>query len=227
MVPVDHTLPGPPVLDRASRSGVLLADFKVIQQIGRRFGDVIREEFNIETAPLCADEAGCLVGFKDADALGNSLVKATGERERRLRAKGLRASAQIKGKLRQVDRGKALDLPEQETINGSFFRDSRAIENASDATPGADGREANHSLPGSSETSTKLPRSPSSGKSHEQAAYHGSPHIFDRFSLDAIDTDERARGRGGWVRAWASERGRGSLPGPFWCPPRQVWALTP
>jgi len=54
-----------------------------------RFGDEIRN-LGIEPAALTRSEATYLAGFRDVDQLRNRVSKAKGERERRLRAKGIR-----------------------------------------------------------------------------------------------------------------------------------------
>jgi hypothetical protein len=57
--------------------------------IEERFGDVIRDELGVEPHALTADEARYLSGFRNADALRNSLAKAASDRERRLSSKGI------------------------------------------------------------------------------------------------------------------------------------------
>lgn len=64
----------------------------VIKTLERRFGNEIREIFNIEPAALTAAEAGYLIGFKDAGTLRNRSIKAAQERDTRLRTKGVRTS---------------------------------------------------------------------------------------------------------------------------------------
>ncbi len=77
-------------LASGSRSGELTAPQKVVTEIERRFGDAIREEFNIEPAALTADEAGYLIGFRNADEIRNRAAKARAARAERRRSKGLR-----------------------------------------------------------------------------------------------------------------------------------------
>ncbi len=50
-----------------------------MKRVEWRFGDVIRNEFQIDPAALTADEAGYLSNFRDADQLRASIAK--GRRE--------------------------------------------------------------------------------------------------------------------------------------------------
>lgn len=81
------------LLVNAGRRGVLTPEPSLVRLVEARFGDEIREWFNIEPEALTAAEAGYLSGFRDAQSLGNSIAKARDERGRRLRAKGVRPSA--------------------------------------------------------------------------------------------------------------------------------------
>ncbi len=67
------------VLANAGRSGVLTPRRQDVRRIEGRFGDVIRNEFQIDPATLTADEAAYLSNFPDADQLRASIAK--GRRE--------------------------------------------------------------------------------------------------------------------------------------------------
>ena len=73
----------------ASRSGSLSCNAKVLREIERRFGDEIRQQFGIEPSALTAEEAGYLIGFRSAEEIRGRAAKATEERRRRLRSKGI------------------------------------------------------------------------------------------------------------------------------------------
>lgn len=79
-------------LTNAMRTDKIIPVKLVIKILERRFGNEIREIFNIEPAALTAAEAGYLIGFKDADTLRNRAVKAGRERSERLLSKGIRTS---------------------------------------------------------------------------------------------------------------------------------------
>lgn len=80
-------------LTNASRAATLTANNKATSEIERRFGNEVRELFNIEPSALTAAEAGYIIGLRDADALRNRAASARTERDERLRAKGIRISS--------------------------------------------------------------------------------------------------------------------------------------
>jgi hypothetical protein len=81
---------GAVVLVNAARSGFIAPDPRVVRQLERRFGDAIRELFNIEPTALTGEEAGYLIGFRIADEIRNRSTKAKQETAHRLRTRGLR-----------------------------------------------------------------------------------------------------------------------------------------
>ncbi len=80
---------GTVTLANASRSGKMDAGRHQIAEIERRYGNEVRTKFGIEPKALTRDEATYLLGFKDADALGNRATAAQRQRVERLRAKGI------------------------------------------------------------------------------------------------------------------------------------------
>lgn len=80
---------GTVTLVNASRTGLYTPKPAQIREIEARYGDVVRQEFGVEPAALTADEASYILNFRDADRLRESIAKARGERDTRLRAKGL------------------------------------------------------------------------------------------------------------------------------------------
>lgn len=76
-------------LANASRSGRMAPSEKIVRDLERRFGDEIRKIFGVEPDALTADEAGYLIGFRDADALRSRAAKARAENARRRSAKGV------------------------------------------------------------------------------------------------------------------------------------------
>lgn len=72
----DGTVAGGVVIVKAARTGRLLADPRVTARLERRFGDVIRELFDIDPAALTAEEARYLDGFRSADEIRNRSIKA-------------------------------------------------------------------------------------------------------------------------------------------------------
>ncbi|MCC6775623.1 MAG: strawberry notch family protein [Hyphomicrobiales bacterium] len=81
---------GAVLLANAGRSGVLTPTRAVIRDIERRYGDAIRENFDIEPAGLTADEAAYIRNFRDARALREGVAKARRQRSERLASKGIR-----------------------------------------------------------------------------------------------------------------------------------------
>lgn len=73
----------------ASRSGSLVCKAEVIREIERRFGDEVRQQFGIEPNALTAEEGGYLIGFRSVEEIRGRAAKATEERRRRLRSKGI------------------------------------------------------------------------------------------------------------------------------------------
>ena len=87
---VEHGDRGQPgVMVGAARSGRLIPDRSLTAELERRYGDAIRESFQIDPAALTAEEAGYLIGFRTADEIRNRSTKAKQETDRRLRARGL------------------------------------------------------------------------------------------------------------------------------------------
>jgi hypothetical protein len=82
---------GSVVLVDASRTQSLAPTAKQISEIERRFGDEVRELFEIEPAALTQAEATYILGFRDADSLRKRAAKAERERSDRLHAKGVQA----------------------------------------------------------------------------------------------------------------------------------------
>ena len=74
-----EVIAGVVVLAYAGRSGVLTPRRQDVKRVEGRFGDVIRNEFQIDPAALTADEAVYLANFRDADQLRASIAK--GRRE--------------------------------------------------------------------------------------------------------------------------------------------------
>lgn len=81
---------GSVLLVNASRLGSLAPALRRVSEIERRFGDAVREIFDIDPAGLTASEAGYLLNFRDADALRARATGAVRQRNERLRAKGIR-----------------------------------------------------------------------------------------------------------------------------------------
>ncbi len=74
----------------AAQSGRLAPDRRLVTQLERRFGDVIRNLFRIAPAALTAEEAGYRIGFRSADEIRNRSIKARQETADRVRARGVR-----------------------------------------------------------------------------------------------------------------------------------------
>jgi hypothetical protein len=83
------------VLANASRSGKIIPAPHVVEQIKRRYGDDITDIFNISPDALTAEEAGYLIGFRDADELRNRAATAKQARVERLRSKGICLEAAV------------------------------------------------------------------------------------------------------------------------------------
>lgn len=77
------------VLSNASRSGKMTPSKGVVREIERRYGDEVRNLFGIEPAALTSDEAGYIIGFRDAAALEARAAAARHETDNRLRARGV------------------------------------------------------------------------------------------------------------------------------------------
>jgi hypothetical protein len=80
---------GAVVLVNAGRLGVLSPKPRAIREIERRFGDVIRDELDLDPQALTGDEAAYLLNFRDADALRTTIATGARRRDERLRAKGV------------------------------------------------------------------------------------------------------------------------------------------
>jgi predicted amidophosphoribosyltransferase len=77
-------------LANASRSGDIHPPARLINELERRYGDVIREEFGIDPSSLTAEEARYLIGFRHADELRARAAAARQARAERIRAAGIR-----------------------------------------------------------------------------------------------------------------------------------------
>jgi hypothetical protein len=80
---------GAVLLVNASRAATLTPDPQRIRQIERRFGDEIRDIFEIEPLGLAAAEAEYLLNFRDADALRTRAIASRKQRDARLREKSV------------------------------------------------------------------------------------------------------------------------------------------
>lgn len=76
-------------LANAGRAPTMPALKQQLREIERRYGQALRDDFQIEPAALTRDEARYVLGFRDADALRNRAAAAKRDRGERLRAKGL------------------------------------------------------------------------------------------------------------------------------------------
>jgi hypothetical protein len=83
----DGAVAGLVVLVNAARSGRLKPAGRITALLERRYGDAIREIFQIDPAALTAEEAQYLIGFRTTDEIRNRSVTARQETNRRLRAK--------------------------------------------------------------------------------------------------------------------------------------------
>jgi hypothetical protein len=81
---------GAVALVNAGRSGVLVPAGGRINAIRKRFGDAVREIFDIDPGSLTADEAEYVLNFRDSDALRARCASARRQRDERLRTKGIR-----------------------------------------------------------------------------------------------------------------------------------------
>ena len=90
-------------LANASRSRILAPTDARIREIERRYGDDVREIFDIDPAALTADEAQYVLNFRDADALRARATAAQRQRGDRLRAKGVPPSETEEGQLDRLD----------------------------------------------------------------------------------------------------------------------------
>lgn len=78
------------VLVNASRSGKLFPAQRTVALLEKRFGNEIREIFNIAPAALTADEAQYLIGFRTAEEIRGRSAQAREKTDLRLRSKGIR-----------------------------------------------------------------------------------------------------------------------------------------
>lgn len=76
-------------LVNASRTGHYTANPRHLRLIEQRFGNEVRQHLGVEPQALTADEARYLLGFRDAEGFRAAVSKAEGQRDRRLREKGL------------------------------------------------------------------------------------------------------------------------------------------
>lgn len=80
---------GAVTLVNAARDGKLPSTVARQRMLEQRFGDEIRQQFQIDPAALTSQEAGYLAGFRDAAALRSRAASAAQERSERLRARGI------------------------------------------------------------------------------------------------------------------------------------------
>lgn len=78
---------GSVLLANATRSGNMFANVKTLKRLEAQYGNEIRELFNIEPSALTQEEAQYLIGFRNADELRSSAVKAQGSRLARIHAR--------------------------------------------------------------------------------------------------------------------------------------------
>ena len=107
---------GAVLLVNASRSGSLVPENRRPREIEARFGDAVREIFEIDPAALTADEAAYILNFRDADALRNRAASAIRDRDARLRAKGLLGDEQVGIVDNPGSAGAAQEPPEPDAI---------------------------------------------------------------------------------------------------------------
>lgn len=81
---------GVATLANSGRAPTIPAEPGQTKLLEKRYGDTIRELFQVEPAALTRDEARYLTGFRSADELRNRAAAAARARTERLRAKGLR-----------------------------------------------------------------------------------------------------------------------------------------
>jgi N12 class adenine-specific DNA methylase/uncharacterized protein YcbK (DUF882 family)/predicted RNA methylase len=79
-------------LVNASREGVFLPKRNDVNKLKERFGDQLTQNLGIDAGALTADEARYILGFRNADELGNRLAKARQERIDRLHARSAQFS---------------------------------------------------------------------------------------------------------------------------------------
>ncbi|SHK88871.1 phosphoribosyltransferase [Paraburkholderia terricola] len=77
------------VLVNASRSGRLYPAQKTVASLEARYGNEIREIFNIVPRALTADEAQYLIGFRTAEEIRGRSAQAKQKTDLRLRSKGV------------------------------------------------------------------------------------------------------------------------------------------
>lgn len=78
---------GSVLLANATRSGNMFANVKTLKRLEEQYGNEIRELFSIEPSALTQEEAQYLIGFRNADELRSSAVKAQGSRLARIHAR--------------------------------------------------------------------------------------------------------------------------------------------
>ncbi len=97
------------VIVNASRSGKLYPSQKNVSLLEERFGNEIREIFNIAPRALTADEAQYLVGFRTAEEIRNRSAQARQKTDLRLRSKGIFLTQT--GLPKEVTRGRRVPFP--------------------------------------------------------------------------------------------------------------------
>lgn len=119
-------------LANASRVDHIAATKQQAREIERRFGDVVRSEFQSEPAALTGAEAAYLLNFRDADALRTRIAAAGSARIERLRLKGVQQAPGSEGRRNSVaDAGRPGD-------NGpDRLSDVTSEEVGSEGAPGA------------------------------------------------------------------------------------------
>lgn len=78
---------GSVLLANATRSGKMVANDKTLKRLEDQYGNEIRELFGIEPSALTQEESQYLLGFRTADELRSSAVKAQGSRLSRIHAR--------------------------------------------------------------------------------------------------------------------------------------------
>lgn len=78
---------GSVLLANATRSGNMFANAKTLKRLEVQYGNEIRELFKIEPNALTQEEAQYLIGFRNADELRGSAIKAQGSRLARIHAR--------------------------------------------------------------------------------------------------------------------------------------------
>lgn len=106
------------MLVNGSRAGVLTPTRSVVRDIEGRFGNAVRDLFQVDPAGLTADEAAYIRNFRDADALRARAAAAERERSERLRSKGvLGGDGASPAPVTPADRRYSLNLSRQDVAD--------------------------------------------------------------------------------------------------------------